>query len=274
MAPEMGKPSAAASEAERQLPPPVPAGQPPIPASPADLWRDLYPEPRAFDMQQLAALACEHDQSTDGYGAYWLSKAILAAGLAHEQPTIRLIKAILDRWRADGCYGSDAPAYERRNGTGQPHGPGAAAPQALAHGDDAPPASPALAEELHPAVRLYMERTGQQPNPVQVESLGGVTDMAVWGQVLTDWLANGWNVKAVAKMLDAYQKRTGSAPVAEERVSSLEIDLAPIHPTDRGLWSNRFHEARTNAEKRQVLERFRAWLQEHQPEPQQTARRE
>jgi hypothetical protein len=98
--------------------------------------------------------------------------------------------------------------------------------------------------------------------------------MAVWGQVLTDWLANGWNVKAVAKMLDAYQKRSGSAPVAEERVSSLEIDLAPIHPTDRGLWSNRFHEARTNAEKRQVLERFRAWLQEHQPEPQQTARRE
>jgi hypothetical protein len=74
-------------------------------------------------------------------------------------------------------------------------------------------------------------------------------------------------VNAVAKMVDAYQKRTGTVSAVEERVSSLEIDLCPVlqGTPDLMRWMQRFRDAPTNHEKRQVLMRFRQWKAEHYP---------
>jgi hypothetical protein len=58
-----------------------------------------------------------------------------------------------------------------------------------------------------------------------------VSDLDAWRQTLDTWLLNGWRVGNIANMLDAYAKQ--AAPAAE-RVSSLEIDLAPIHPSVGG----------------------------------------
>jgi hypothetical protein len=112
-------------------------------------------------------------------------------------------------------------------------------------------------------VQQYCERTGAHLSARQAAHIAAtVSDLDAWRQTLDTWLLNGWRVSNIANMLDAYAKHAApAAPAvsADERVSSLEIDLAPIDPTDRGLWSGRFREAATAAEKRQVLERFRAW---------------
>jgi hypothetical protein len=235
----------------RQEPPAPPPGLPPLHDHPLDLWADIYATPRPIELRQLAALASEHDAATGGHGAYWTSRAILAAALVNEQPGIKLIKTILDRWRTGDCYGSDAPTYERRNGH---HPPPPDAP---------PPDAPADDSATHPAVQQYCERTGAHLSARQAAHIAAtVSDLDAWRQTLDTWLLNGWRVGNIANMLDAYAKHAAPAAPAAERVSSLEIDLAPIDPTDRGLWSGRFREAATAAEKRQVLERFRAWLSE------------
>jgi hypothetical protein len=259
---ETFKTSAAAPELSRMLAPGEPEGEPEINHHPLDLWRDIYPEPRLIELRQLEALAQQHDIFT-GHGEYWVARAILAAALVNEHPGIHLVKYILDRWHTTASYGSDSPAYEQRNGNGKRYAV-ADQDQQPVHGAEQHQQQPVLADELHPAVSLYIERTGQQPNSVQVDSMGTITDLSVWGQVLNEWLANGWNLKAVAKMLDAYGKRTGAVPAAEERVSSLEIDMADIDGADKGVWSNRFRDAPTAAEKRKVIDRFRQWLAEQQ----------
>jgi hypothetical protein len=256
--PSMVKNSAAPA---RRAAPAAPPDQPPLDDHPLDLWHDLYTEPRPFELRQLAALAAEHDQHTGGYGDYWLSKCILSAGLAHEQPTIRLVKSILDRWRAGGCYGSDAPAYEKRNGAST--APPADLPPEPAHPTSVVPDD----TTSHPAVQLYREQAGAQVSEAQAQAIADtVSNLDTWQQTLDHWKLNGWRTANVGNLLDAYRKRASDQPSAEtqpnERVSGLEIDLAPIHPTDKGIWLNRFREARTNAEKRQVLTNFRTWLNE------------
>jgi hypothetical protein len=99
--------SAPSSAAARRDAPATPPDQPPLADHPLDLWTDLYPAPRPIDLRQLDALINQHDQATGSYGAYWTGKAILAAALTHDQPTIPMINAILDRWRVTASYGSD-----------------------------------------------------------------------------------------------------------------------------------------------------------------------
>jgi hypothetical protein len=243
----------------RRAAPAAPPDQPPLADHPLDLWHDLYAEPRPFELRQLAALAAEHDQHTGGYGDYWLSKCILSAGLAHEQPTIRLVKAILDRWRAGGCYGSDAPTYEKRTGSS------VALPANLPP-EPAQPHSVPDDTANHPAVQLYCEKTGAQASAAQAQAIAGtVSNLDTWQQTLEHWTLNGWRTANVGNLLDAYRKRASNHPQTDasgERVGSLEISLAAIHPTDRGTWMHRFDNARTNAEKRQVLAHFRTWLEE------------
>jgi hypothetical protein len=88
-------------------PPAHPPDQPPLDDHPLDLWHAIDAHPRQIDLRLLRMLAHTHDDPTGGYGLYWVSQAILAAALTHDQPTIRMVKSILDRWRASGDYGSD-----------------------------------------------------------------------------------------------------------------------------------------------------------------------
>ena len=96
--------------------PPAPDGQPPLSAHPTALWAKACGQPRATDPDQLATLAAAHDIPTDGYGAYWVGRAILAATLDADVRSLRKVRAILDRWQAEGAYGSDRYTTEHRHG--------------------------------------------------------------------------------------------------------------------------------------------------------------
>jgi hypothetical protein len=105
------------------MPPPAPPGElfavhpgwvaGALPAHPLDLWRRACAARRPIDDDQLAILASEHDAATGGHGWYWVGRAILAAAVAEDIHSVAKVRRTLERWRAEGAYGSDAPAGRR-----------------------------------------------------------------------------------------------------------------------------------------------------------------
>ena len=274
---------------------PVPSNAYPLPADPHTLWRDLHPTPRNIDLRLLDAFAAEHDASTGGCGAYWVGRAILALALTHDAPPIRLLKAVLDRWRSEGSYGSDAATYRSSGAAqgGSPAHPSPAKPDVLpaaqvadangANGvSDTAGASGAsvadgvsdtagadgasvadgvsgasVAADAPPApVAHYTRRTGVQPSREQAARIAAtVRDMAAWDAVLSDWLANGWRLTNVGNLLDAYAKRTTRNAPP---VSDTPIVLAvDLDPSERERWLARFRAAPL-PERAQVLAAFHA----------------
>lgn len=235
--------------------PPAPETAGPLNAPVLALWQGDGPEPRQRDVQQLALLAGEYDESTSGYGAYWLGRAILMADLClgGEHPvTIAYVRRMLRRWYEEGSWGSDREGQE----------PGPKAP------GEAPGRSRAGVEPLpdtlqqHPAVRAYTEALHEAPNAVQARQIAEVvTDLDTWRQVLTDWQLNGWAERSVGKMLDRYQKLAAPAASSEPPPSVAAIHNYPgLTPEQRERWIRKFHAATTPVEKRAVLARLE---QEH-----------
>lgn len=102
------------SATNKYHPPPVPQGEYALPLHPFDLWRNACPHVRPLDYAHIEALAAEHDLVTDGYGMYWVGRAILSATLASDARYLKVIKVVLDRWRNEGTYGSEAPWEQHR----------------------------------------------------------------------------------------------------------------------------------------------------------------
>lgn len=94
--------------------PPTPSGEWSLSAHPVDLWQSACPDYRPIDLKHLDALATAHNAPTEGYGLYWVGRAILAASLSRNIRSIKAVKAVLDRWQREASYGTDTPAYERR----------------------------------------------------------------------------------------------------------------------------------------------------------------
>ncbi|MDP9310941.1 MAG: hypothetical protein M3R24_08625 [Chloroflexota bacterium] len=97
----------------------TPSGEPPLPAAPFVLWQTARSALQPLDEAHLCALVAELDGPTEGFGAYWLGRAILAAsmtdeGFATNPRALNLVRAILRRWRREGSYGSDTAAYLTR----------------------------------------------------------------------------------------------------------------------------------------------------------------
>ncbi len=97
----------------------TPSGEPPLPAPPFALWQTARNALQPLDEAHLCALVAELDGPTNGFGAYWLGRAILAAsmtdpGFATNPRALNLVRAILRRWRREGSYGSDTAAYQTR----------------------------------------------------------------------------------------------------------------------------------------------------------------
>ena len=92
----------------------TPVEQHPLPKHPLEMWTEVAERQRPSDATHLAALAAEHDAPTDGHGWYWLGRAMLAASLNTEVRSIGKLRAVLNRWRSEETYGSDA-AYERQS---------------------------------------------------------------------------------------------------------------------------------------------------------------
>lgn len=126
-----------------------------LPQHPLDLWPTVCLSPRPSDLTHLAALAAEHDAATggQGYGWYWLGRAILAASLTESIGSIAKVRSVLNRWRNGDCYGSDI-SYGRKRASDM----GGRRADDRAPGD-APPAraaAPAPARKPRPGERGYL----------------------------------------------------------------------------------------------------------------------
>ncbi len=127
---ERGRETAHAREgltSRAEAPPtPTPPSNPPLPAAPLTLWHSVRLTTRPMDDIRIQALIADHDTSTDGYGAYWVGRAILAAdatdaSFATNPKALNLLRAILQRWRREQAYGSDTPAFVQRQQTSTDH---------------------------------------------------------------------------------------------------------------------------------------------------------
>ncbi len=133
----------------------TPTGEPPLPASPFVLWQTARSRLQPLDEVHLCALVAELDGATDGFGAYWLGRAILAAsmtdpGFATNPRALNLVRAILRRWRREGSYGSDTATYQTRQE--QHHAAGPQRPTPKGPYTDRRPVRPAVPAG-HAAVR-------------------------------------------------------------------------------------------------------------------------
>ncbi len=132
----------------------TPCGEPPLPAPPFVLWQTARSHLQPLDEAHLCALVAEIDGPTNGFGAYWLGRAILAAsmtdsGFATNPRALNLVRAILRRWRREGSYGSDTPTYQTRQ---EHHHAPPSRPTAQWSDTDRRPARPAVPAG-HAAVR-------------------------------------------------------------------------------------------------------------------------
>jgi hypothetical protein len=183
--------------------PTAPPDEPPLPNDPLSLWDADRAHVRQGDQYQLQLLAGQYDAPTDGYGAYWVGRAILMADLClqgrGERATIPYLKRMLKRWQETQRWGSDL----------EPEPP--------------PAPSPAAAPD-HPAVLAYTHLTG---HPVPAEPAAAiaatVSDPDAWEQVIRMWQDHGWNMRNVAGMLDRY--RTQTQAVDPERPGTTSLHL-------------------------------------------------
>jgi hypothetical protein len=168
---------------------------------------------------------------------------------------------MLRRWQREESWGSD---LEPAGGVADLSAPARSPAPAPPLIQTLPTDTPAAPELTNPAIDAYRVATGRTPNPVQAQQIATmVTDLAIWQRVLTDWQANGWQVGAVANMLDRSAKEAGVAAPApsEPPPSVLAIHTYPGLDLDqRDVWIRRFHAATTPAEKRAVVKRLE---QEH-----------
>ena len=245
----------------------APAGQPTISHTLAALWSADRDQVRQRDLQQIELLAGMCDRPTDGHGAYWVGRALLLAETCLEgrgqRPTIPYLKAVVRRWQDGSCWGSDLDGVADSTPstpTVLPHNTPNLPPtgQQAAQPDTAPATD-------HPALVAYRAAFGVSPNPVQVDLITAtVRDLTRWAQVLTDWQANGWNGRSVAKMLDRYIK--GGAADATLPVAPVSVRAIYDHPDlpdpERDRWLKKFRAAPNPQEQQAILTRF------HQEHPQ------
>lgn len=76
----------------------------PLPHHPFDLWRAASDAP--LPEAHLRALAAEHDVPTQGFGWYWVGRAILAASLKDKIKYVARVRQVLKTYTRRG-YGAD-----------------------------------------------------------------------------------------------------------------------------------------------------------------------
>jgi hypothetical protein len=107
------QPSASQNSSEH---PPLatPPDQAPLSQHPFELWQQAAANPRDADMASLDMIANTHNESSGGYGYYWMGRAIIQ--LSYSGKAIQntgAVKSVMDRWRRDG-YGTDTARYQQR----------------------------------------------------------------------------------------------------------------------------------------------------------------
>lgn len=286
-----------------EAPPDTPVGQPRLPTSPLTLWQSDAPTISLRDRYQIDLLIAEYDIVTNGFGAYWVGRAILVTDRCHtasERPrNLNYLRSVLRRWHQESSWGSDrisnypegqpnlrlVPGEEPTPHTAEhalsrrATGSRTARSRTLTIPATSKPSEYAVRIERsstsssHPAIEAYVTAFGRCPNAVQTNQIVGlVADLSLWERVLTDWQANGWKETSVANMLDRYCKERESAavPKSEQRPSVGVIHYYPdLTMDERERWIRRFHAAETVGEKHAVLERLKrehpATLDEESP---------
>ena len=183
--------------------PAAPPDEPPLPNDPLSLWEADRAHVRQGDQYQLQLLAGQYDAPTDGYGAYWVGRAILMADLClqgrGERATIPYLRKMLRRWHETQHWGSD---LEPEPASALPPGP----------------------DPDHPAVVAYTRLTGHPVPAAPAAAIAAtVTDPGAWEQVIRVWQDHGWNARNIAGMLDRYQAQTRLVDLELPGTTSLHL---------------------------------------------------
>ncbi len=161
-------------------PTPTPLDSPQLPDEPLALWRSVRQTPRPMDDHHLLALIADHEAPTDGYGAYWVARAILAAdttdgAFATNPRALNLVRAILQRWRREQTYGSDTPAFVQRQQSSAEHPRKATAPRATATVSSPPSTERARWRTATASTPMSAPPTAVSAEPPAPDSAGGST---------------------------------------------------------------------------------------------------
>ena len=220
------------------IPPPMPAASLPLPEPPPDC--PALPAPvetiRAADRSiseykliLLRGLCSQYDPLTDGYGAYWVGRAVLSAELIFyerdDRPGIGYVRAILKRWNRENSWGSDRDgniiAIELQDGPIKPTGNGMTPPALPAlrgkrppvvlGPQQEPPAAAPVADPHRddPAVQRYVQRSGLQdfpPGHLALLVQYGITDLDTWDRVLALWAQKGYDFLSLTRLFDRYER--------------------------------------------------------------------
>ena len=251
-----------------ELVPPPPPDEPAVDAGPRTTWVALVGrELTGRDGAQIAEHIRRYDAPSGGHSAYWLTRALVTASMQDDTPlTLNYAGGILRRMAKAGTWTTAElvrqPHETLREAAAPSPSPAEAAPP-VARGKPRPsevekvaPSGPALPE--HPAITAYTAAFHTKLNDVQRQQITvTITNLAAWAKVITEWQANGWKATAVAKMIDRYQKETGTAPAsAAPLTNAIIVDHPDLTPEERSGWLTRFRFAPTPADKQAVLARF------------------
>ncbi|MCG8348493.1 MAG: hypothetical protein MI924_12035 [Chloroflexales bacterium] len=247
------------------IPPPMPAVSLPLPEPPPDCpalpapVETIWAADRSiseYELILLRGLCSQYDPLTDGYGAYWVGRAVLSAELIFyerdDRPGIGYVRAILKRWHRENSWGSDRDFnIIEIELTGKGRTPVVREPhqgKRVADNQSAPDSAPvADPHRDNPAVQRYVQRAGLPHPPAAHTALiarYGIENLPVWETVLELWAEKKHDFTNLTGLFDRYSRECALRRTIQARSAAR---TAPVE--DRAMERDQAHQRldRTNA---------------------------
>jgi hypothetical protein len=202
--------------ADLPLAEPIPAsppGEPSLTVGPQGAWSLYRGEPDPLDLHRLAILPHRFDSSSGGYGAYWLTRAIL---MLSERPTpvsLPYVRGLLDRMQRSGDWSTaqlEAPPDEGDETAERAPRPVARHRHVAMPQGEQRPAPPAPSVEGRPIIATFYRYAHRRAPGLrlvreQEQRLEDrVRDQELWETVCANWDAEGHKFSVSDNLLDRY----------------------------------------------------------------------
>lgn len=223
--------------------PDAPKGEPTVQRWPKELW-SLYKrgECDPLELERLDLLPSLFDGPSGGYGAYWVSRAILLLSERPAPVTLPYLRGVLERMRRAGEWSTaqlEAPAeeHERAPSPGRERGRAAPAqppPSQAVVSASAAHAMPAAPVGERTALSIFRQHAGStRLLPEQERQITErARDLEVWEVVCSYWREKGHGFLSIDKMLHRYaslmEERIKAQPATDPKRSKFEREIHEI----------------------------------------------
>lgn len=217
--------------------PAAPEGEPQLTIGLREAWTLYKGSPDPLDLHRLALLPHRFDAPSGGFGAYWLTRAILMLSERPVPVTLPYLRGVLDRMQRTGDWSTtqlEAPPEEcetTQPGSLRQRQPAPTVAPAANPSRPAPPPPP-VATPQHPTLAaLYRcAPPGLQLTVEQERRLvERVRDQELWSTVCANWRAEGHKFSNSDNVLDRYctmeTRRVAEQPAASDGLSKLEREI-------------------------------------------------